>query len=178
MESISQEWQLRRNEFNHDWLKNQYLPILAKFNNLLKNELEDKKLEKVFIDTVVPQWSGIKQQAILLVEDFESHMSPKALLEEGLLSSLPNDFRIWISNLIHVLWKRRYPVHYWICNTLKCIHDLDENKDKLIKALENCPDTKSALTLRPFFSLFENFYISCHNLAQAIEQFPNKVRVV
>ena len=178
METISQSWQFRRNEFNHDWLKNQYLPILAKFQNLLKNELEDKRLEKTFVELVIPQWEERKKQAIALVNDFESHMSPKALLEEDPLLNLPSEFRSWLRDLIHMLWMSRYPVHYWKSNTLKCIHNLDENKLKLEKTLKNCSNLKSASTLRPFYPLFENFYVSCHNLGQAIEQFPNKVMVV
>ena len=73
-------WQKRRSEFNHDWLKNRFIPALAKWLNLLDDRIEDLSFEHTFVETVLPQWEDHREEALALPRDFEQEMSPRTLL--------------------------------------------------------------------------------------------------
>src|ERR1051326_4473635 len=74
-------WQKRRSSFNHDWLKNQFMPALAKWLNLLDNKIEDPDFERAFIASVLPKWEQHREEALRLPRDFEQEMSPRRLFE-------------------------------------------------------------------------------------------------
>ncbi len=43
-------------DFNHNWLKNRYLPALYRFLNLLRDEIEDPEFGTLFLTTHFRAW--------------------------------------------------------------------------------------------------------------------------
>jgi hypothetical protein len=97
---VSTSWQRRRSELNHDWLKNRYLPALAKWINILDDYVEDYGFEKDFLELTLPQWEEHRLLVIALIESFEIEMSPGIQLSHPPLSHLPESTKMWLHSLI------------------------------------------------------------------------------
>src|ERR687885_736280 len=65
-------WQKRRTSFNHDWLKNQYMPALAKCINIVDGKIEDRAFELNFYNLVLRQWKRHEVELSTLLDDFKS----------------------------------------------------------------------------------------------------------
>ena len=174
---IVAEWQKRRSDFNHDWLKNRFLPALAKWINLLDDLIEDTIAEASFVNSVLRQWEGHGKVAIALAQDFEVDMSPARLFEgiEWLRRRGNNE---WLQKLVHQLWLARYPVQEWVTDALACTERADAAYQRLQMGLLQCKETRSIVALRHLRPQFAEFRDCCHILAQAIGKFPSEVWVV
>lgn len=172
------QWQTRRSRFNHDWLKNQFLPALDKFLNILDDQIEDDETEANFVSDVLPEWERKSAEARSLAEDFEQEMSPRTLFRQPPLANCDEESKKWLSELTHELWLIRHPVREKIiAEALSRAEDADTAYLRLSKALSGCADTKHAVALRPLCSEFLRFRQSCYQLALAIEKFPSEVRL-
>ncbi len=178
MTCLTTNWQKRRSQFNHDWLKNQFTTALAKWLNLLDDQIEDNDFEQSFILSVLPKWDSHRDEALAIVHDFEQQMSPQSLFEQEPLSRCDEDTKEWMGELVHQLWLVRYPVKEWVANADTAVKNTNTAYDQLQQQLQNCTNTKSAQALQPLRKQFAQFSESCQKLAKAIEQFPNEVKVV
>jgi hypothetical protein len=161
-------WQKRRSDFNHDWLKNRFIPALAKWLNLLDDQLEDPDFEHSFVACVLPQWEQHRDEALALPRDFESQMSPRTLLgprSEG-----------WLGTLVHLLWLSRYPVRRWAEQALAAAREVEVEFRRLRERLTSCADTRAVVALRPMRPMFASFRERCQQLARAIEAFLSEVK--
>lgn len=170
-------WQSRRSRFNHDWLKNQFLPALDNFLNILDGRVEDEETEATFIASVLPIWETHRTEAHLLPADFERCMSPRTLFERPPLSRCDEETRCWLGDLIHKLWLARYMVGDLVANASARAREVDDAYIKLQQGLEECKSKLTARELRPLRPLFGQFRQACYRLALSIERFPNKVLV-
>jgi hypothetical protein len=171
-------WQKRRSTFNHDWLKNRFIPALVKFRNLLDDRIEDIEFEQSFVATVLPEWESHRQEAYALANDFEPEMSPRRLFDLPPLSQCDEQTRQWLGNLVHFLWLTRYPVRRWVDDTLTSAREADVAYHQIQEALEDCADVQSASALRPYRMVFVEFQKRCHELALSIQKFPSEVQAI
>jgi hypothetical protein len=171
-------WQRRRTEFNHDWLKNQFIPALAKCLNLLDNRIEDRAFEQSFVLLALPEWDLHRGEAPTLAQDFEREMSPRRLFDQLPLSRCDEDTRQWLGNLVHALWITRYPVRQWVSEAFEAAKRADASYDALQAALAGCADIRSVEALRSFRKHFSDFRERCQELGHAISKFPNEVKMV
>ena len=139
--SATAPWQKRRTAFNHDWLKNRFLPALAKWINLLDDRLEDLAFQQSFVATVLPQWEGHRAEASALPRNFAVQMSPRSLL------GARRD--TWLGLLVHFLWLNRYPVFRWVQAATARANEAEEAYQRLRARLATCADTTSAAALWP-----------------------------
>ena len=172
MNIIITNWQKRRAQFNHDWLKNQFMPALDKWLNLLDDKIEDPNFERSFTLSVLPEWHSHRDEALAIVSDFEQQMSPQSLFEREPLSRSDEDTKKWLGELVHHLWLERYPVKEWITNASAAVENADTAYTQLQQQLQQCSNIQSAQVLRPFREQFAEFRKNCQDLARAIEQFP------
>jgi len=170
-------WQHRRGQFNHDWLKNQFLLALGNFINLLDDLIENDELETSFVSVVLPQWEDHRDEVGDLLEDFDQEMSPRTLFERSPLAQCDRDTRQWLGDVIHTLWLAKNPVHECIQGASARLREADEAYELLQRRLRNCSNTRSAPAMLPLRGLFVEFYRACQKLAKAIEQFPSDVRI-
>lgn len=168
-------WQRRRVDLNHDWLKNKYLPALGKFQNLLHNYIEDEAYRDDFMSEILPEWEFHRVEARDLVKTFKLEMSPRVLIDDEPFSRLDDDVGIWLKELVHNLWLTRYPVTQWMEEAFRCINDVDEAYEKVIKVIKECPDIHSVIPLKPLRSLLEEYSNFCRKLAKAFEKFPSRI---
>ena len=170
-------WQKRRSEFNHDWLKNRYLPAIAKWVNILDDRVEDQDFQREFPTTILNQWLEYGPQAYGLADRFESEMSPRVLLGQHPLSRLPSERREWLGTLVHELWLSRYPVHRWVADTVAVVDAANEAYQLLRDSIASREST-TVEELRPLRHSFTRFQGLCQALARTIEEFPSKMLIV
>ena len=159
-------------------MKNGYIPALEKFLHLLADELEDAEFEQTFIPSVLPLWEEHHAEAMQLSKDFAQGMSPKRLLEHPPLSSIDDETRQWLGEVVHELWLARNPVHQWSQEAEARIEAVANTYDRIRLELLNCSTPYSAESLRSSYELFCQFCQCCRDLASAIERFPCEVEVV
>jgi hypothetical protein len=171
-------WQKRRSEFNHDWLKNKYIPKLGAWVNLLDERIEDKDLERSYVSSILPGWEHQQKEALALPRDFETEMSPRTLFREPPLSNCDDDTKQWLGELVHHLWLIRYSVGKLVSDALESTEKANDAYSKLKSALKGCTDTSNVEALKPFRPFFVEFLRSCRALSEAIEKFSSEVKVV
>lgn len=171
-------WQKRRSAFNHDWLKNRYMPALAKYLNLLDDRVEDREFERSFVSNILPEWQENLDEARALVLDFEQEMSPRRLFESPPLSRSDEDTRRWVGELVHALWLRRCPVKQWVSEAVEATERADAAYRNLRDLLRASADTRSAQAMIPYRAQFAEFRARCQGVANAVSKFPSEVKVV
>jgi hypothetical protein len=173
---MTTNWQKRRGELNHDWLKNQYLIALGSWLNLLDKRITDPVLERSFVSEILPQWENARVQAESLARDFESEMSPCTLLNTPPLSRLDDLTKDWLARIIHRLWLRRCRADEMASTALLEVGRADRAYGHLKQALRRCSDTASVDAMRSLRSEFSEFRSCCQGVARAFEEFPSEVK--
>ena len=170
-------WQKRRSEFNHDWLKNHFMPALAKWINILDGHVEDQDFGAGFMKITLVEWETHARQAVELVCGFEKEMSPRTMVIAPRFSKTTPATRRWLGNLVHELWLNRYPVQQWIDESVRCVHCADAAYLRIRRAFDQAVQIPSPLALREQRQLFIDFQDRCQTLAKSIEAYPSVVRV-
>ena len=170
-------WQKHRSTFNHDWLKNQYMPALAKYLNLLDDLIEDDEFAVSFISQTLPEWEVHRKEALNLAKSFEREMSPRKLFEHLPLCRSDECTKRWLGEIMHRLWLKRYPIDEWIVEAQKAVENTDIAYEKLQLKLRdgNSEITETPPSLRKSFREFRD---RCQNLANALSRFPSEVNVI
>jgi hypothetical protein len=168
-------WQVARGRFNHDWLKNQYLPALESFRNILKGEVQRVHSTQEFWEIDLPQWEEHRAEADALIRGFEECMSPRVLLDEVPLCGLDKETKSWIGDAVHALWSARLSVPDLRESATSCL----ETADAAYTKLKASTDANLGVGInKKLIQLFDEFRNSCHALARAFERFPSSVKVV
>jgi hypothetical protein len=177
LDVVIPKWQKKRSAFNHDWLKNQYMPALAKCINLIDGKIEDREFEWNFYFHVLQQWEHHEVELLSLLKDFELEMTPRVLLSIPPLSRADAETKGWLGNLIHELWLARYGVRDLLAETSKHHSDLNTKYSQLKVAFHKSPDLRDAIGNSVVRDLIVRFRNGCLALAKTIEKFPSTVRV-
>jgi len=170
------DWQKRRGEFNHDWLKNQYLIALGSWSNLLDRRIMDPALERSFVSEILPQWENARLEAESLACDFERNMSPCTLLNAPPLSRLDDVTKDWLGRIIHQLWMHRCRVNEMVSAALLEVNRADQAYARLKQALRTCSNTDSVDAMCSLRIEFSEFRSCCQGVAKALEEFPSEVK--
>lgn len=170
-------WQKQRSRFNHDWLKNQFLPALARWLNLLDDLIEDPEFERSFIPTFLAQWESQRAEAQRLANRFEEEMSPACLLDQPPLARFGEQDKAWLKSLVHNLWLQRYAVSAQVDEALAAIRDADAVCVAIQRRLDSSAEPPTAADERAHLIQWREFRAYCQKLAKAIEAFPNQVKV-
>ena len=170
------DWQSRRNRFNHDWLKNQYLLALAKFRNILDDRIDDDEFVKDFLDTGIQAWERELPEALELIEQFATSMSPRVLFTRTPFSKLPNRSS-WLPNLTEALWQNNHQIDAQVTRAHDAATAANRDFAELMAQLEQAATIDELLQDNIFSELFSSFRVNCTGLAEALASFPNRILV-
>jgi hypothetical protein len=173
---MSPSWQVRRSKFNHDWLKNRYLPAVAKWINILDGLLEDPEFERLFPTAILPQWEAQSINAVGLIDAFSREMSPGTLMNEPIFRQLPASTRSWLAPLVTELWLNRNPVVQWQENAKEALVQAGERYSILQRTLSTVREP-AGLSSPELLKQFGEFRDACQQVAKCIEAFPSDVLV-
>jgi hypothetical protein len=174
---MTPSWQRRRNEFNHDWLKNRFIVPLNKWLALLEGEIEDAAFDRQFTKTMLQEWESHRETAADLAREFESAMSPSQIVATWPVSSGPDSSYEWLKNLSHHLWLARVPVRRWVEEALGSLHDADLAYAEVQALLKSCPNPPMAQNLSHGKSTFRMFRDACVAVGAKFSQFPGEITV-
>jgi hypothetical protein len=172
------EWQRRRSRFNHDWMKNGFIPAVSSCLNSLQGRVESSELLVAFFDEILPEWEKHRETALELPRLFEEEMSPRILLNTPPLSLLPTETRFWLGAVVHGLWLARYPVREWVDDVSACVAEADSLYWQLREALGQQAGIGGSERGHAILPELGQFMEACFRLSKAIEQFPSDVRVI
>jgi hypothetical protein len=175
MYEVYSNWQIAREHFNHDWLKNQYLPALESFRNILKGQVQREHSDRDFWEIDLPQWEEHRAEADNLIREFEECMSPRVLLDDPPLCGLDKENKEWVGDVVHALWSARLSLSDLKESTTYCLATADEAYIKLKADIDANLD---AGINNMQIQLFDDFRNACHALARAFERFPSSIRIV
>ena len=130
------EWQIRRNKFNHDWLKNKFLNSFNDFIAQLQKRKPDLTRVSEFLAEDFPAWKSHQQDAEWIVQSFEDSMSPRRLLSRSPLNRCGNETQEWLGNLIHELWIFRNSVKEKAKESQDALISVNELYEKIVSELE------------------------------------------
>jgi len=179
--SVSQErldWQSRRREFNHDWLKNRFIVALNSWLRLLDGAIEDSILEKSFLSDVLPQWEAQRGEVGELIRDFEKEMSPMQLFSEPPLSRCDPHTKQWLGELVHRLWLIRVCAKELTSTAERSVSAMDTAYAELSQIVRTRPTGDLVSSMKPHRRLFERFRDACQNLGETVSEFPHEIKVV
>jgi hypothetical protein len=172
------DWQSRRREFNHDWLKNRFTVALNSWLRLLDGAIEDSILEQSFVPEVLPQWEARHDQLNELVRDFEMEMSPRRLFREPPLSRCDEQTKLWLGDLIHRLWLSRVAVRELASAAHRCVSAADAAYGDISQAVKAHSAGGLLANMRSQRQLFARFRDACQELGTALSEFPHEIEVV
>lgn len=168
------DWQMARGRFNHDWLKNRYLPALESFRNVLCGKVRRVDAGREFWEIDFPQWEAHRGDAADLIRGFEVCMSPRILLDESPLCGCDGETKQWVGDVAHTLWSARLSVAELKKNAEACLKTADVAYAKL----KSCTGANPVVDRdHGLLQKFDEFRNACHALAQAFERFPSRVWV-
>jgi len=171
------DWQQRRNELNHDWLKNEYLPALWKWSRLLNQEVDDPEFEARFRSEVLPSWEKGYRRVKELIETFEQEMTPAVYLERMPLARCDAASRSWLGGLVHQLWLERHSVQVLVETARKRAGEANDAYAAMTDALRVVMMPLRATAAASTRAQFGRFRSACSALGDAIEQFPHRILV-
>jgi hypothetical protein len=168
-------WQERRDEFNHDWLS-RFLVRLGAFIDRLEDAPMDVERVTEFLREDLPAWAAKRSDAVQLVDTFAEEMSPRSLLEGSCGLSLDPETRLWLPDLVHRLWLRRYPVREWVAEAKSAMRSTDEMHDHISRAMAGI-DSETGMVGSADASEFAELRERFRRLQRAFSAFPHAVRV-
>ena len=165
------EWQIRRNKFNHDWLKNKFLNSFDDFIVQLKKSKPVVTRVSEFLVTDFPAWKTHQQDAQWIVEFFEDGMSPQRLLASSPLNRCDDETHAWLGNLVHGLWLTRYPVKRKVQESRDALAAVNKMYEQITRELEqSCPiELTKLIALLPQFSELQETY---QTLSKTLSNLP------
>lgn len=169
------KWQERRSEFNHDWLKNQFLNRLNAFLERLRGGNPD--LEKLlrFVQEDLPEWKTHEPEARWLIESVESEMSPQRFFDHSPLLHCDSETRRWLPGVMHDIWLSRYPVRELQERASAVLAQVNRQYTHLCAHLEktSSENARDLVALRQDFSELSRL---CAELHDTFSVFDVKVR--
>lgn len=176
-QGMKTDWQKRRSEFNHDWLKNEFFRHLSAFVKRLESSNPDPARLTEFINEDLSAWERRRADAQWLLATFETEMSPARLFRQSPLKHARSDTKTWLSRLVHELWKVRHPVEDWLKDTQAAFAQADDAYTQIKQTLRR-NGGEFRLQLDSFRDLAVLFRDRCSRLNSAMSEFPSEIKVV
>ncbi len=165
------EWQERRSEFNHDWLKNQFLNRLNAFLERLRSDNPDAEKLSRFVREHLPEWSAHESEARWLIDSVESELSPKRFFDQPPLNRCDSKTKEWLPTVVHELWLNRYPVHELREKAAGNLAQVNVQYAKLSSALKNSTSVRGGglVALEHEFSKLSRLCVELHDTFSAFD---------
>lgn len=169
-------WEVRRSEFNHDWLKNKYLNSLSAFiKRCLKAKIVYPERLTEFVSLDMPQWAERLPQLKELVASFQSEMSPRTLFCQPPLNVVDDHTKQWLGRLAHGLWLSRCDIQTRTQRLLEAIDRVDRSYESLSNDVSD--DGARVEALMQHLTGFCEFRDALVQLSEAISDLPHRVMV-
>jgi len=173
----SENWQQRRSEFNHNWLKNTYHGYILRFHKILDGATKDQEDGvRLFLEKF-PEWEQRRVELKELINEYGDLLSPKSLLNINPLSNLSEEDKLWMGEVINERWMSKYNVPEQIKIAEECLEKVDLSYDILKKRMENVKILQDISDKDGCKKEVETFRDACVELGSAVNRFHNRIRI-
>ena len=162
----ARKWQRRRSAFNHDWLKNRYLPNLRRWLRCLDGEIEAPDFEARFESSVLPEWEAKRGAIEALLGACEDALSPRQAFAEPPLEQSNPELKTWLGDLLHALWIKRTELP----SALEAARNAVALTDEAYAQIRSASDGNGR-------ERYGSFWEAGHRLAKAIERLPSRAGI-
>lgn len=166
----SNSWHVRRSEFNHQWLANNYLNQLRYWVAEMEDGDGDFAFEEKFVNKTLKQWEFRSVEAAWIIDNAVAKISPKQLFERMPLCRIPAEVREPVAEACHQLWLQRTSIVRLRAGKAK--RQVDLTYRRLIKCLSHCSVPLTAASARRCTPLAIKFEAACNELKEALEILP------
>ena len=171
------KWQKCRNEFNHDWLKNEYLKAINAFIKRLDQHKPDRKRIQEFLRIDLQDWTIRRNDVQYLLDEAENVLSPQNLFNHLPLSQCSAEVKEWLPSLIHEYWLWRNSIKQKISRVRLAKNNVDTMYDLVIGNIGSDIEQTDIVCLKDSKEVFRKFAEALRTLSNAICEFPHKIRV-
>jgi len=168
------EWQLRRTNLNHDWLKNRYINRLKAAIQRLRERDSGSYRTLPFFSEDLREWEIKRGEVTWLVENFEVQMSPKVLFNREPLSNVDAATMVWLPNLIHALWVSKYRISAKI-DAIKAAMAVLESKYTEIASMEPWRWENVPVETHSLLDIMQEFDSACEALSRSLSDLPKDI---
>jgi hypothetical protein len=173
-----EQWQKRRSDWNHDWMKNQFMPALAKGLNVLDGRVADPEFLGPFFGGTLRQWEAQRTEVLALLTSFEVEMSPARLFDRAPLSQCSVETKQWLPPLAHALWLNRGMVHDLVADSADLLKRVDSAYTQIVENVTAGSSSGTLAAMQSCRPLLAAFRECCQRLAHAISDFPREIGCV
>jgi hypothetical protein len=170
------EWQRRRGQLNHDWLKNQLSPALGKWLNVISGEVEDESFAEHLQRSAFAEWPEKRHEITVLLNDFIREMSPLTLFLEPPLSGCDDETKKWLGELVHRRWAEASETQALLSEAERCLEEADLAYGTLVSR-SSLPIPHLETELEFLLTAAARFRKACEALGRALSKFPSEVTV-
>ncbi len=128
--NIKDDWNIRRANFNHDFLKHSFMNSLQAWGSELDFEGNNSNISNMLAD-ILNKWSDRKLELETLLTDAYSALSPSRFVYLEPISTLHEEQRSWLDLVAHDLWLEKTN----ISTSLTEIREQADELDLLISKL-------------------------------------------
>jgi hypothetical protein len=157
----SAQWQRRRAEFSHDWLRNRFLPRLHARLALARAGVHAHPLTMKSLEEGIREWPERGAEALQLADTFDIIMSPLRWIE-NLAPLLGSDVASFVRCATDEAWRTRHQVD----SIVREIRTRHSEADRCYQEWVRRPSSSTAL---------RDMARHCERLAQALSKLPSRI---
>jgi len=165
-------WSVERSRFNHDWLKNSYLPALNLLVDRLSNPPTDGGAGPDRLLARLGEWHLWRPPLTDLLATAETALSPRGWVDETPADAAPPAVRSALADLAHLLWLARSRVTERVRAASDAVTAADTAYAALTAAVDRVPLPRTWATLAPLRDTAIAFRDACAAVATAIGALP------
>jgi hypothetical protein len=134
-------------------------------------------MEEMWLTKIFPEWQIHRLEALALIYDFESLMSPRKLLDRPPLSGIVPESGDWLGSLLHEYWVWKVPVRRLTLNAEMAVRQTDSAYSLLQEELKLLPADAPLPVHAERLNLWVDFHAQCQSLTDSLARFPIEVRL-
>jgi len=166
---IITEWNNLRARLHHDWLQNRFLTFLESWKNCF-DDVEKCGANKDDVLEQLLQWKNKKDAFQILINNCEDALSPQQLLNEPPLTSMSDENKEWLGDVIHALFSARTGIKD---KTQKLRRDIDK-ADEIVKIVEQRLRGENGTNE----AMGEKIISAFVDFSREISELPHEIQVV
>jgi len=174
----SSEWQKRRSDYNHNWLKNSYTTgELRRWVAFLSGHAEGGDFTKSrFMSHIVAEWTQKGSEILHLIEKYQDAMSPSTLFDEGALSHVDDATAKWLRPICVSIWRIKYGADKAISDIQTAYNSADTTLQEL-STLVSAQESTAFVSGSVILEKLNTFVRQCRDLGEAVRRLESSVKV-
>lgn len=133
-------WFSAKARLNHDILKNRLSLEISTATKIAEGRVVDPRFTSRFLITVETEFPRILDDIDRLLASYVQSASPQRLFEEAPLCNSDEEFKSWLSALVHELWIRNCRVAERLSNSQQVLVELQAIQRDLLLEIKKADD--------------------------------------